>query len=125
MTRRPPRSTRTDTLFPYTTLFRSVGDQVVYAVTVDHQAREFVVVAAVVENEAVVDLTGNDDPVLFLGPVEGVVCDDQTMGTGVGVNAVDEVDMVGIALEIGRALCRERVCEELCISVGDESIKKK
>src|SRR3546814_13932558 len=28
MTRRPPRSTRTDTLFPYTTLFRSVGDRV-------------------------------------------------------------------------------------------------
>src|SRR3546814_20633085 len=25
MTRRPPRSTRTDTLFPYTTLFRSVA----------------------------------------------------------------------------------------------------
>src|SRR3546814_12269026 len=31
MIRRPPRSTRTDTLFPYTTLFRSphVGDQTV------------------------------------------------------------------------------------------------
>src|SRR3546814_16197626 len=27
MIRRPPRSTRTDTLFPYTTLFRSVRDQ--------------------------------------------------------------------------------------------------
>src|SRR3546814_4790925 len=27
MIRRPPRSTRTDTLFPYTTLFRSVLDQ--------------------------------------------------------------------------------------------------
>src|SRR3546814_10909176 len=26
--RRPPRSTRTDTLFPYTTLFRSVNSQV-------------------------------------------------------------------------------------------------
>src|SRR3546814_1450369 len=26
MIRRPPRSTRTDTLFPYTTIFRSVGD---------------------------------------------------------------------------------------------------
>src|SRR3546814_2257274 len=26
MIRRPPRSTRTDTLFPYTTLFRSSGD---------------------------------------------------------------------------------------------------
>src|SRR3546814_906377 len=28
MIRRPPRSTRTDTLFPYTTLFRSHGDRV-------------------------------------------------------------------------------------------------
>src|SRR3546814_14817265 len=27
MRRRPPRSTRTDTLFPYTTLFRSVVDR--------------------------------------------------------------------------------------------------
>src|SRR3546814_18242037 len=32
MIRRPPRSTRTDTLFPYTTLFRSVrlGVQLIY-----------------------------------------------------------------------------------------------
>src|SRR3546814_4582498 len=29
MIRRPPRSTRTDTLFPYTTLFRSVDDGVI------------------------------------------------------------------------------------------------
>src|SRR3546814_17612791 len=28
MIRRPPRSTRTDTLFPYTTLFRSTADDV-------------------------------------------------------------------------------------------------
>src|SRR3546814_21059242 len=27
MIRRPPRSTRTDTLFPYTTLFRSIADE--------------------------------------------------------------------------------------------------
>src|SRR3546814_7582631 len=27
MIRRPPRSTRTDTLFPYTTLFRSAGER--------------------------------------------------------------------------------------------------
>src|SRR3546814_7306653 len=27
MIRRPPRSTRTDTLFPYTTLFRSLKDE--------------------------------------------------------------------------------------------------
>src|SRR3546814_11510719 len=31
MIRRPPRSTRTDTLFPYTTLFRSKHDSVVAA----------------------------------------------------------------------------------------------
>src|SRR3546814_14879628 len=29
MIRRPPSATRTDTLFPYTTLFRSVGDRVI------------------------------------------------------------------------------------------------
>src|SRR3546814_1580093 len=33
MIRRPPRSTRTDTLFPYTTLFRSVGQVGVVAGT--------------------------------------------------------------------------------------------
>src|SRR3546814_8345604 len=30
MLRRPPRSTRTDTLFPYTTLFRSAGRPPIY-----------------------------------------------------------------------------------------------
>src|SRR3546814_7379538 len=30
MLRRPPRSTRTDTLVPYTTLFRSVGPKLLY-----------------------------------------------------------------------------------------------
>src|SRR3546814_9474583 len=32
MIRRPPRSTRTDTLFPYTTLFRSSGKKLAHAV---------------------------------------------------------------------------------------------
>src|SRR3546814_2944225 len=38
MIRRPPRSTRTDTLFPYTTLFRSVCSHVAHAESqcVDH-----------------------------------------------------------------------------------------
>src|SRR3546814_1331626 len=31
MIRRPPRSTRTDTLFPYTTLFRSASASALYA----------------------------------------------------------------------------------------------
>src|SRR3546814_20572046 len=38
MHRRPPRSTRTDTLFPYTTLFRSPVDEASYH-RVDSDAR--------------------------------------------------------------------------------------
>src|SRR3546814_2644631 len=41
MIRRPPRSTRTDTLFPYTTLFRSLaGDEVVDLAERDGHQRE-------------------------------------------------------------------------------------
>src|SRR3546814_3559810 len=39
MIRRPPRSTRTDTLFPYTTLFRS-EDQATFGVGVQHFNRD-------------------------------------------------------------------------------------
>src|SRR3546814_16348250 len=40
MLRRPPRSTRTDTLFPYTTLFRSVRDAYVLGIEFDVERRE-------------------------------------------------------------------------------------
>src|SRR3546814_9587510 len=36
MIRRPPRSTRTDTLFPYTTLFRSTGEALLLNVPAGH-----------------------------------------------------------------------------------------
>src|SRR3546814_10202305 len=36
MIRRPPRSTRTDTLFPYTTLFRSLAHYANQAPALDH-----------------------------------------------------------------------------------------
>src|SRR3546814_1595951 len=38
MSRRPPRSTRTDTHFPYTTLFRSIGKEAVLAEQFGHNA---------------------------------------------------------------------------------------
>src|SRR3546814_17315273 len=38
MIRRPPRSTRTDTLFPYTTLFRSLSDLTTAASAADEAA---------------------------------------------------------------------------------------
>src|SRR3546814_1368503 len=46
MIRRPPRSTRTDTLFPYTTLFRpylrvDIGHACDYAQSIDGLSRDF------------------------------------------------------------------------------------
>src|SRR3546814_6037702 len=38
MIRRPPRSTRTDTLFPYTTLFRSIQEQVAGSLVIQSQS---------------------------------------------------------------------------------------
>src|SRR3546814_14761441 len=58
MIRRPPRSTRTDTLFPYTTLFRSAGIAVVPA-RQDHLRR-------------VIDDVGN----LLVAEVRGRAVDD-------------------------------------------------
>src|SRR3546814_14702660 len=42
MRRRPPRSTRTDTLFPYTTLFRSLRRRVDQHVQHDRRAAEMI-----------------------------------------------------------------------------------
>src|SRR3546814_5504129 len=49
MIRRPPRSTRTDTLFPYTTLFRSLAEQpwVREVVIVSHSLGARLVVPAI------------------------------------------------------------------------------
>src|SRR3546814_7026813 len=59
MIRRPPRSTRTDTLFPYTTLFRSAG-----AAPADRRTRlldlAFLVVTAVDQNRLPVALVDHD-----------------------------------------------------------------
>src|SRR3546814_6951918 len=46
MIRRPPRSTRTDTLFPYTTLFRSQGHSARYR-TYQERLRETVMTARI------------------------------------------------------------------------------
>src|SRR3546814_2547340 len=53
MIRRPPRSTRTDTLFPYTTLFRS-------AIGHHHQVERAVGLAAGVVEQAVVGVHIDD-----------------------------------------------------------------
>src|SRR3546814_10099980 len=41
MIRRPPRATRTDTLFPYTTRFRSLDNDLTFVVGTEIDARSF------------------------------------------------------------------------------------
>src|SRR3546814_12369943 len=60
MIRRPPRSTRTDTLFPYTTLFRSL------TVASMNITKPFA---------STLDLIGNTPLVLLAGPSEEAGCE--------------------------------------------------
>src|SRR3546814_15037054 len=102
MTRRPPRSTRTDTLFPYTTLFRSWSS--------DQSAEG----AAVIEQRA---RRG-------FGAALGQDCgpgsrnaDALQRGAELRFWQVDIAHILaarpgkGRRIEIGRASCRERVCQ--------------
>src|SRR3546814_15237117 len=95
MIRRPPRSTRTDTLFPYTTLFRS-------------HAKEM-------------GFTGREDPFFFCKPADALlnVADGQAGNMPYPPKTSNlhyEIELV-VALDkggrdqIGRASCRERVCQ--------------
>src|SRR3546814_17648771 len=135
MIRRQPRSTRTDTLFPYTTLFRSLAEQIVELRPGDsaHEALDHGAVGGDEErlghaSDAVGDADGtlgvDDDgkvPASFgeelAGCVGVVVVEDADDGaiTDFGVLLV-EGDEPG---EIGRASWRERVCPYVLISVVD------
>src|SRR3546814_19868183 len=100
MIRRPPRSTRTDTLFPYTTLFRSIGDRLVEAALRPAQRT-----GADVEPSAV-QPRHREAKAVALGPDAAFdrhlhIVENHLRG-GRGVPA---------ELEIGRASCRERVCQ--------------
>src|SRR3546814_18369848 len=66
MIRRPPRSTRTYTLFPYTTLFRSViggsgGDVIDIAGLLDRDTDFTGITLAEAQNQGYVDLLQNGD----------------------------------------------------------------
>src|SRR3546814_14571706 len=101
MIRRPPRSTRTDTLFPYTTLFRSLAMS--QPLDRRHIRRAFSRAAASYDASAVLQhevqarlLESLDEPEQAQ---PSAVLD---LGCGPGRAA---------AAQIGRASCRERVCQ--------------
>src|SRR3546814_14804113 len=102
MIRRPPRSTRTDTLFPYTTLFRSVVavDQL-FAATVAENGFDFTALVA------------HDEPRVG-GRVGGKAARHllaRRIADHHGVAALEApLDGGDSRRQIGRERCRERVC---------------
>src|SRR3546814_16815716 len=103
MIRRPPISTRTDTLFPYTTLFRSGHLRAALNLEdaervrlLDHHIDRRVVLLQVGHADL--------DPLHLLQAVEGAVHAAEHA-------APKPVDLP--ALAIGRAACRERGCQSV------------
>src|SRR3546814_12305610 len=101
MIRRPPRSTRTDTLFPYTTLFRSLR--------LLHLPLDAVPDALLHLHDADLALHEGVDALEPLGDAFDLeqrllIGDLQCEMLRHGVRALD-------GIEIGRASCRERVCQ--------------
>src|SRR3546814_16322047 len=100
MIRRPPRSTRTDTLFPYTALFRSVAHRE-YGGVVGPQPM------AVMRRQIVARHGGH--ALLVAGACEG-----NAIGMRLAVKQRRQFAQRQTRwLEIGRASCRERVCQEV------------
>src|SRR3546814_10954304 len=111
MIRRPPRSTRTDTLFPYTTLFRSAEAAVRARVAAKTTASAAIAerhggIAVAVDLAAIIlralRLVGQQ--VIGLGDVGEFL---RRLGI---VLVLVGVQFLG-GFEIGRAACRERVCQ--------------
>src|SRR3546814_18938489 len=126
MIRRPPISTRTDTLFPYTTLFRSLeADPAITHVVLVHCETSSGILNPVAEIAAVVAARGRKlliDSMSAFGalpleveaiPYTAMVssankCIEGVPGFGFEIARKDELAAAG---EIGRASCRERVCQ--------------
>src|SRR3546814_21002548 len=108
MLRRPPRSTRTDTLFPYTTLFRSANECPVR-------------IAALIYDPSDIAGDGRDAP-----QIDSVICFDAAITRRAGIGPGERLERHFHSLisrrpgssdreilswsKIGRASCRESVC---------------
>src|SRR3546814_11283317 len=115
MIRRPPRSTRTDTLFPYTALFRShhhliavrAGDaDGARSARAAHEARILVIIASFIGVGAALTRAAETDVgEIGFGTVKAAADRYLLMDPG------NEVSVWRQTEQIGRASCRERVCQ--------------
>src|SRR3546814_15778740 len=105
----PPRSTRTDTLFPYTTLFKDT--LALMKTAQDHDAPLRLIEATIAINEQRKRAMGRKVIAAMGGEVRGRTV--AVLGLTFKPNTADMRDAPSIALipEIGRASCRERVCQ--------------
>src|SRR3546814_11334508 len=119
---RPPRSTRTDTLFPYTTLFRSflIGPERQRPAD-DGTCGDGSEVTAV---EAVSDLPIHEEDFADADDTAALP-DRQFAADPVALQRFAHLHAIDGDGEIGSASCRERVCQYVSISVGAGSLKKK
>src|SRR3546814_16935056 len=136
MIQRPPRSTRTDTLFPYTTLFRS--DRVCFAVTEPNaglNTTELKTRADKVDGgyrvhgeKIWISTAQVANKMLLLARTTPL---DQVKRKTDGLNLFytdhdrSKIEVRLIHPKIGRASCRVRVGQYVYISVVAESVKKK
>src|SRR3546814_16177502 len=123
MLRRPPRSTRTDTLLPYTTLFRSWIGEVETAVR--HRLPILFVILNnagfgwIMQGEKMLDI----QPRSTFGPVDFAAMGRAMCARGYRDDTLEEA-RVALRAEIGRASCRERVCQYVSLSVFADTLKK-
>src|SRR3546814_20056952 len=113
--RRPPRSTRTDTLFPYTTLFRSELDP-----GMPRRHAVGVLVDALDQDPGEQEVGKHDDPpVAQLRRVLQPRLDEREGDAGIGRLGPAEAhpfpqhagDLGDVGVEIGRASCRVSGCQ--------------
>src|SRR3546814_11230541 len=126
MIQRPPRSTRTDTLFPYTTLFRSPRKVVFLAWTDPSQLKHWYAPDGCTIEFKTIDVTQGGkyhscihDPIHGECWVKGVYLEvmpnqklvfTMVMSDAAG-NSISSVKAG--KTEIGKASCRERVCQNV------------
>src|SRR3546814_17307188 len=118
MIRRPPRSTRTDTLFPYTTLFRSsVVDSLNSESTTNHSGREMTAITNIFQDKLedmdegsarsfnnILWKDGTQSSKVFAG-IQSIIVDDPTTGVAAGI---DRETNTCWRNQTGRASGRER-----------------
>src|SRR3546814_7099410 len=117
MIRRPPRSTRTDTLFPYTTLFRSAFQGLVHALHVLDTKGSALVVAEI-ELRQIALQVGRAN--MVVGAIDAALEQGEVAlnGVGVGVAAHVLVNAVIDALMVGELGAEDAVLARVVAHEG-------